>query len=281
MTTPQCVEALVVALKDYTDRIVIGEADSGGYNRFDIGEVMERTGMKAFEQRYGIRLVNLSHLPAQDLTFTNRQRKVTLSLPTLLLDECDMLFSAGVPKIHMNTLVSMTVKNLWGCIPEPKVRLRLHPYLQAVLYEMVARFPPAVGVIDGRYGLTRSGPMEGDPVELNWLMAGDDLYGLDSLCCRLMGIDPGRAAYLRYGQRRRETAASLERARMNQDVEPFMGPAFYLRRQWTDYPGLLCFKSALLSYLGYFSPLAGPLHKLLYVFRKPFYDYSDPSKTEH
>ena len=32
MTNPECVEAIVVALKDYTNRIIVGESDSGGYN---------------------------------------------------------------------------------------------------------------------------------------------------------------------------------------------------------------------------------------------------------
>ena len=30
MTNPECVEAVVRVLKDYTDRIIVGEADSGG-----------------------------------------------------------------------------------------------------------------------------------------------------------------------------------------------------------------------------------------------------------
>jgi hypothetical protein len=30
--------------------------------------------------------------------------------------------------------------------------------------------------------------------------------------------------------------------------------------------------------LAYFSPLAKLLHRLLYLFREPFYDYSHPSK---
>jgi len=45
ITNPACVESLIIALKDYTDRIIVGEADSGGYNRFNISEVFEKTGI--------------------------------------------------------------------------------------------------------------------------------------------------------------------------------------------------------------------------------------------
>ena len=106
------------------------------------------------------------------------------------MDETDIVISAAVPKIHMNTMVSMTVKNLWGCIPEPSVRLKLHPFLDRVLFETVRSLKKTIAVIDGRYGLNRSGPMQGDPVELNWLMMADDLYAADALCCRLMQIEP-------------------------------------------------------------------------------------------
>jgi hypothetical protein len=179
----------------------------------------------------------------------------------------------------MNTLVSMTVKNLWGCIPQPQVRLRLHPHLPEVLRHMIDLFPPAIGVIDGLFGLNRSGPMEGDPVKLNWLLMGDNLFGADALCCRLMGIAPTRPYYFRRAARAGASIPPPEEAHMNEDYRDFVGPHFYLRRKWTDVPGVLCFHSSVLSYLGYFSPLAGPLHKLLYLFRKPFYNYDEPGRT--
>ena len=69
MTNPECVEALVVALKDYTDHIIIGEADSGGYNRFSIDDVQQKIGLKDLEKKYGIRVVNLSRLPRRDIQF--------------------------------------------------------------------------------------------------------------------------------------------------------------------------------------------------------------------
>ena len=272
MTNPECVEALVVLLKDYTDRIIIGEADSGGYNRFSIDDVQQKIGLKELEKKYGIRVVNLSRLPRRDIQFMYGHRRGTFPLPELLLDESDIVISAAVPKIHMNTQVSMTVKNLWGCIPEPSVRLKLHPFLNRVLFETVRSLKKTVAVIDGRYGLNRSGPMQGDPVELNWLMMADDLYAADALCCRLMQIDPQTVYYLR-------PVPAEQDIELSQDHSKFVGPRFFLKRAWTDYPGLFCFRSPFLSYAAYFSPLAGFLHKLLYFFRKPFYDYENPEKT--
>lgn len=279
MTNPACVEAIVRRLKDYTDRIIVGEADSGGYNRFDINAVLEKTGIRALEKKYGIRVVNLSHLSSRPLEFTYKGRDHKVPFPVLLLDEIDLFITAPVPKIHMNTGVSMSIKNQWGCIPEPNIRLKLHPALEKVLYEINKQLRPALSIIDGKYGLNRSGPMQGDAVELNWLMIADDLYAADYVCCHLMQIDPKDIYYLRYVERE-QAAPRMEDISFSQDYKQFIKTKFYLKRLWTDYPGLFAFRSFKLAYLGYHSPLSGLLHKLLYLFRKPFYDYDSPDHTQ-
>jgi uncharacterized protein (DUF362 family) len=275
MTNPECVEALIVALKDYTGRITVVESDSGGYNRFDIGEVQRRIGLKDMADRYGVRIVNLSRLASRPITFTHRGRQVQFGFPSLLMEETDVMVSAAVPKIHMNTGVSMTVKNLWGCIPEPPERLKLHPCLPQVLLEITRVFPRSIAVVDGRYGLNRSGPMEGDAVQLNWLLMGTRLYAADRFCCRLIGWDPQRVAYL-------NPNAGKENAEpeVNCDWMAYVAPEpFFLKRAWTDVPGCLAFHSRFLSWVAYFSPWAAFLHWLLYLFRQPFYDYDKPEGT--
>lgn len=279
MTSPACVEALVVALKDYTGRITIGEADSGGYNRFKIDEVQERIGLKALEKRYGVRVVNLSHLAQRQVEFQWKRSTLSFPFPVSLMEETDVLVSAAVPKIHMNTLVSMTVKNLWGCIPEPPARLRLHPCLPEVLLAITGRFKRTIGLVDGRYGLNRSGPMRGDPVSLNWLMMGDDFHATDVACCQLMQVDPRRVRHLRNEGSPDYRMPALADLQFSQDWRPFVKEPFYLKRAWTDYPGLLAFRSPALTYLAYFSPLSSFLHKILYLFREPFYDYRAPGET--
>jgi hypothetical protein len=178
----------------------------------------------------------------------------------------------------MNTGVSMSIKNQWGCIPVPSTRLDLHPFLEKVLYEVNKRLSPALSIIDGKYGLNRSGPMEGDAVELNWLMMADHLYAADFACCHMMQIDPREIYYLRYLEKE-ESLPSIEEMTFSQDYRPFIKEKFYLRRLWTDYPGLMAFRSPSLAYIGYKSPLADFLHWLLYLFRKPFYDYEVPGNT--
>jgi uncharacterized protein (DUF362 family) len=273
MTNPGAIESLVRLLKDTGAKITICESDSGGYNRFSMDEVFRETGLNEVASKYGVRILNMSHTLPRPVTFTSRSRQFSIPVSAVLLEETDLFITMPVPKIHMNTLVSASVKNQWGVIQQPSERLKLHPFFAEVVYEINKSLPPSVSVIDGRYGLNRSGPMKGDVVDLNWLMVADNIFAADFACCTLMQIDPVSVPYLRYAFQR-EGISSLDQFQFNCDYSQFVSKqAFFLRRNWTDYPGLLAFRSRIAAYLGYRSPLAGFLHWLLYRFREPFYDY--------
>jgi hypothetical protein len=199
-------------------------------------------------------------------------------MPRLLLHEIDAFISMPVPKIHMNTRASLSIKNQWGCIQDPAERLKLHPFFAEVIFEVNRRLPKAHSIIDGRFGLNATGPMRGDVVDLNWLLVSNDLVAADRLCCKLMQIDERSVAYLQYF-RRQGWWTSFSEIALNQDWEPFKTVPFYLTRKWTDLPGLFCFKNSFLAWLGYRSPLSGLAHRLLYLFREPFYDYNKERTT--
>jgi uncharacterized protein (DUF362 family) len=267
MTNPEAVEALVIYLKDFTSNITICEADSGGYNRFSMDEVFATTGLLAMADRYGVKIVNLSHVKSRPIRFPYRWRTLTVPLPLLLLDETDLFITMPVPKVHSNTGISLSLKNQWGIIQQPEMRLKLHPYFNEVIYQINKALPRAISVVDGKYGLTRNGPMLGDDVELNWIVIGDNVFCVDEIVCRMMGFNPGHIPHLKHALRR-ERHGTVD---VNVDYRQFVSDCFYLERKWTDYPGWLTFHSRTLAYVGYESAFARPLHWLLYRFREPFY----------
>ncbi len=270
MTTPALLEEVLKHLKEYTNRITIVESDSGGYNRFSMDEVFDRTGIRTSASRLGIGIVNLSHEPARPVPVETKLRRLSVPLPTLLLDHTDHFVTMPVPKIHMNTKVSAGIKNQWGVIQNPADRLKLHPYFKYVIHAVNKALPRPLTIVDGTFGLSRSGPLRGDAIALNWLMLSDNLYYGDYAVCELMGIASRKVPYLRYIFAK-EGVRDLKTVEMNDDLDRFKGHRFHLNRAVTDYPGLLTFKSRVLAYVGYESPLAGPLHRLLYLFREPFF----------
>ena len=272
MTSPQAVEAVILAILEYTPFIYIGDADSGGYNRFSMDKVYRETGLWQFAEKYCVQIVNLSKIERRTITFRYRNRDFSLELPRLLTDEIDLLITMPVPKVHANTGVSLTFKNQWGCIPEPTDRLRLHPYFKHVVLEVNKAVKARVAVIDGKYGLNVNGPMRGCPVELNWVLVANDIGAGARLACELMQVSLEKIPHLRYAKEL-GFIPELDEIIINQDIRPFLREKFILRREWTDYPGFLAFHNPFLAYLAYFSPLAEILHRTLYLFREPFYEY--------
>ena len=272
MTSLECLRAVTECLVARGYRVVIGEADSGGYNRFSMDEVFKGMGIYELAKASGAEVVNLSFTEPEWVELRAGWRKLRVPFPKLLLREIDAFITLPVPKIHMNTLVSMSIKNQWGCIQEPNERLKLHPYFAEVMYEFNRRLPRAYSLIDGRYGLNRTGPMLGDVIDFHFVLASNDLVAADRVCCRIMQIAEERVAYLRYF-RERGWWTDYAAIQLNTDPARFQKVPFYLVRKWTDYPGLICFNNAFLAWLGYHSPLAGFAHWLLYLFREPFYAY--------
>lgn len=269
MTNPEAVRALVAHLKNYTDHITICESDSGGYNRFSISEVFEVTGIAEMAKYFGVRVVNLSFEPSRPIDVNIGRRNIQVPVPTLLLDETDRFITMPVPKVHANTVMSVAIKNQWGVIQIPADRLKLHPLFKYVIYAVNKALPNPLSIVDGTFGLTRNGPLRGDAVELNCLMMCDDLFANDVIVAKMMGFDPNKISYLRYAMKKEGLNANDQHV-YNAEFQK-LDAKFYLSREWTDYPGLMTFNSRSLAYLGYESPLAKPLHKLLYLFREPFY----------
>jgi len=270
MTNPDAVEALVIYLKQFTNHITICESDSGGYNRFSMDEVFATTGLSDVAKRYGVSIVNMSHVPSRPILFRYHFKQFSVPLPRLLLDETDLFITMPVPKVHSNTGVSISLKNQWGVIQQPELRLRLHPYFNEVVYRINKALPRSISIVDGKYGLTRSGPMRGDALDLGWLLMGDDIYSVDLVVCTLMGQDYRKVPHLRHAFIKERTAP-IDHLTFNTDYKQFISTGFYLDRAWTDYPGYFTFNSRCLAYVGYESILAKPLHWLLYKFREPFY----------
>jgi uncharacterized protein (DUF362 family) len=273
MTSPQAVEAAILALREYTSHIYIGDSDSGGYNRFSMDRVYAETGIAEFAKKYDVKVVNLSLEACRPIYFTYRNKKFKLNLPTLLTDEIDLMVTMPVPKVHANSGVSLTFKNQWGCIPENKDRLRLHPYLKHVIIEVCKACKTQIAIIDGTFGLNVNGPLRGVPVRLDWLMVTNDLGAGARVATELMQIPLESIPHLNYAKKQ-NLIPELQEIVLNQNLDSYKKEKFYLKRNWTDLPGTLAYNNALIAYLGYFSPLANLLHKILYWFREPFYDYN-------
>jgi uncharacterized protein (DUF362 family) len=275
-TTPQLLTALIRVLKDHGCRITVGESN-GGYNSHEVKDVYHDFGLYKLEKEYGIRVVNLSELPYGYIKIRKFGKDFNVEFPNILKNETDVFITLPVPKVHAMTRISLSYKNQWGCVPNV-MRLRYHSVFDEAIFAINRQFKKKLTIIDGTYGLTRTGPMAGDAFELGWLAASDNFEAADLLVARLMGYDLKKIKHYRLAYKN-GLVPRLEDISCNQDYEKFRSDKFYLERDIWSYLALSSWLHPAISHFFYESMFADLLHKIMYTFReRPVKDGDRPQK---
>src|SRR5205085_321544 len=130
------------------------------------------------------------------LRFTALRR---LYLPEALR-RADLIVSLPKLKTHHWAGVTLAMKNLFGVLPGvvygwPKNVLH-HAGIPGSILDINAAVRPHLAIVDGIIGMEGDGPIMGTPRHAGVLVMGTNLPAVDATAARLMGIDPGRIAYL-------------------------------------------------------------------------------------
>ena len=262
-TSPAVLAATVRVLRDYTHRLAIVETD-GGYGAWTALEAFTGHGIIELGRKLGVAVVNLNDEPREMISFRSRLRDQQLPLPTRLLHETDLFITMPVPKIHCMTGVSLAYKNQWGCVPDT-MRLRRHYIFNEAIVAINQALRPVV-LADGTFFLDDNGPMEGDPVRMDIVIAADSAGSFDRYVSELMAVPWQRIPHL---------CAAVAAGDMPRDLSEIacnLGPvqarrhAFRLHRTPRNYIALIGFKSRFLTWLGYESWFGRVvLHSVLYA----------------
>lgn len=131
--------------------------------------------------------------------------------------ESDFTVDLTVMKTHRDVGVSLCVKNwtigTWVAASSIGLSGRIWaraPYLHAqgndahheTIAELLRQTKPDLCVVDAFLAMEGDGPTHGDPVEMKLALAGTDAVAVDSIGCRLMGIDPSGIRYLALASQR-------------------------------------------------------------------------------
>ena len=264
--TPPFLLSLVRALKRRTPNITIGEGE-GGYNGYRVADAFTGHGLHELAAREQINVVNLTPLPSETVTGVVGGREVSVCLPSFLVHDVDVFISVPVPKVHAMTYVSLGFKNQWGCLPSP-MRLHQHPEFCEKILLINKTVRPRLTIFDGTWLLDKTGPMVGEPVPMNLLIASDDSGAGSMACCDIMQIDPMRARHLALARAEGLFPARMEDVTVNQPLAPFRTHRFRLERSIVNWVALSAFNSRTITTLLYDSTFADYAHKALYSVRK-------------
>jgi len=262
-TSPLVIREAISILREQTAHIAIVESD-GGYGAWKAEEAFDGHGIYQLIAEFGIEVVNLCNAPWEMISFRSGWRDYRLPLPTRLLHETDVFISMPVPKIHAMTGLSLSYKNQWGCIPD-SMRLRRHYIFNDAIVAINKALKPVV-VADGTYFLDRHGPMEGDPVPMDLIIAAPNAGAFDRYVSELMGFPWQRVPHLRRAVALGDMPARLEDIAYNVPPSEARTHLFRLERTVRHWIALSGFRSRFLTWFGYESWFGRVvLHAILYA----------------
>jgi uncharacterized protein (DUF362 family) len=271
-TSPAVLEAVIRALSSRTHNINVVESD-GGSSAWTAAEAFRGHQIPEICHRYGARPVNLTNYPRETVATEIAGRRVAVEVSRLLTRETDAFITMPVPKLHMMTGVSLGFKNQWGCLPDVK-RLRNHWDFARKVLAINKILKPRLAIFDGTYFLNRSGPLEGDSIRKDLLIASREVGAGSLVCCELMGIDARSIPHLRMAIAEAMMPDAIDALVTNAAIEKFKGAAFKLQLSWTQSLTRGIFRSRLATIALYDSPLARPVHELIYLMRGRPTDFS-------
>ncbi|GBE04948.1 MAG TPA: DUF362 domain-containing protein [Nitrospirae bacterium] len=121
-------------------------------------------------------------------------RKIEIAKEAL---NADVLINLPKLKTHTQMLLTLGVKNLFGCIvgmKKPEWHLRTgvdRKMFATLLVQICGALKPGFTVLDGILAMEGQGPGKGGtPRELGVLMGSRDPFSMDTVVCKMLGIRP-------------------------------------------------------------------------------------------
>lgn len=194
-TSISAMDALIAALREFgTEKILIGHGALLGTSTTGEGfqQLLEASGFIKY-QKDGVEMVDLDCVEKTRVGSGEMEFHLPLNL---LKDEVDSFINLGKIKTHMQTGVSLSLKNLMG-LTSPEDRVIMH---KGGLNEPIANLSlilkPNLNILEGIPSMEGDGPHHGKPREIPFIVAGDDMVEIDSLMCLLLGYDPSAIGHI-------------------------------------------------------------------------------------
>ena len=175
-------------------------ADSPGFGR--AGSVARAIGLESALRPLGLEVRELDRPVPISLPLPQGSRSAhsgkagTPFHVARAVHECDFILSLPRVKAHSQMLITLAVKNCFGCVSGlhkavAHAREGRDPVCFAdCLAALWAALPPVAALADGGVGMHRTGPSKGEPFVLKLLGASPSAVALDEALYAVFGLTP-------------------------------------------------------------------------------------------
>ncbi len=238
-THPLIVKGMIQIVREGGGIPFIGDSPSIG----GLAKTAEKAGIKAVAEAMGCPLVEFNRPVLLSKESVKIFKQVEIDRAVL---DADVIINLPKWKTHTLMLLTLGVKNLFGCIPGPRKALwhlkagENRRVFAQILVDLYQAIKPSLTVLDGIVGMEGNGPNSGKPIPIGLILASEDALSLDQIVCDLLGISresllTNRVAF-EQGMGKDEVEVLGERVN-NVQIPPFQFPKLSLPN-W-NLPGFL------------------------------------------
>ncbi len=177
-THPVFVEGIVKFVKNYTDKIYIGDSPGFGTLKLNI----KVNGYEDLIKKYNVKIFNFNK-KIEIENFSNKiLKKFSISSA---LKEFDYIINVPKLKTHSMMGLTLSIKNCYGfIIGRDKIKYHLKAgknkfLFSDLLIDIYETVKPQINVLDGICGMEGNGPTGGDPKKFHIVAVSECGYSLD------------------------------------------------------------------------------------------------------
>jgi len=234
ITRLELVKDLIELLREYgCSDITVGEGPPEMQNVLGFGSemVMETTGYGRLADELGVKVVNFNRGKFRRVTWQGEGFEI--AEPCY---EADFLINVPVLKTHRQSVISMGLKNLKGCLKNMSKR-HFHRYgLHKHIAFLGTQIKTDLVVIDGIYAVQR-GPVGKDIRRLDLIIAGKDIFSCDMAGSAVLGIDPKIVPHFQEYSQLTGRKISLEDIEIKGEKIEDVATRLEWEQSWSDMPG--------------------------------------------
>lgn len=261
VNAPAFVEGLCQWASSHSLKIAFVEGD-GGNGSYSAQDTFDGNGVSNIAEKYNMKCISLSEKPWEwrNTKVQNKWVKLPYS-PFFRRREYDRFITTPLFKNHIFTIVTLGMKNLWGCIPDA-YRMYYHYVLDHGIVALYKELRPDFSIFDGIIALRGRGPMDGHPFEMNTVMVSHNVGVGEAAALDIMGISINKVKHLKLAQLEGIIPVP-DKIRWLNDPEPFKRSDFILERSLLNHLSIWLGKSPMLQRVIYHSPLSSAIYAVV------------------
>ncbi len=186
-THPSVVRAVIRLVREAGATPVVGDSPAIGNAR----KVSDKCGVLAVCEEEGAEYVDFDDVSAVSTPEGHIYKRLEVARVVM---EADGVINIPKLKTHAQMLLTMGVKNIFGCVPgkrKPQWHLSAGVdtlYFAQMILDLYLFISPRLTVMDAVVAMEGNGPASGDPRPIGLIAAARDAVALDRACARILGV---------------------------------------------------------------------------------------------